>query len=231
MSRQIQDGMSSGGVAVHASELPDRRQSDRSSREFSAVLREALTLKQKPGRWPVIGRLEASRGSGLRLGQPRGLVLDAGSRGGAHGACVSPRLQEEPAESRHGLEERRRSGVREVPEVGRVLDPLVRVLAAACPQGQGAQTGEPRGLPAILVPEMQQMLRRVAWGGDRNKGVAYLEFGSGELSGAKLTVQSDLGELSVTLELPAGVPRGDWRERLEQRLARRGLNVGDVTVL
>jgi hypothetical protein len=113
-----------------------------------------------------------------------------------------------------------------------VLDPLARALAAqqfrVSQQYVAPPTSSPRSLD--LEQLFSQLVRRVAWGGDRRKGTARIEFGSGELSGATLLVEADQNELKVDLELPPGVPAEPWRERLAARLQERGFNVRELSV-
>lgn len=75
-------------------------------------------------------------------------------------------------------------------------------------------------LDALLV----RLVRRAAWGGDRRRGTARIELGSGELAGAALTVTASDGEVAVDLELPPGHSAEHWQQRLTQRLRERGFN-------
>jgi hypothetical protein len=77
---------------------------------------------------------------------------------------------------------------------------------------------------------MERMLKRIAWGGDRTHGVARLEFGEGELSGASLQIESSHGTLSLVLDLPPGVESQKWVQRLREGLAARGLSVDGFEV-
>jgi hypothetical protein len=74
------------------------------------------------------------------------------------------------------------------------------------------------------------LVRRVAWSGDRRNASVRLEIGAGELSGATLLVQADERRVRVELCTPPGVdPRG-WSERITQCLTARGLLVDEVSV-
>jgi hypothetical protein len=86
----------------------------------------------------------------------------------------------------------------------------------------------PSGAPldAALAAEV---LHRVAWGGDRRRGVARLELG-GELSGVVLVVRGEGREVALELSLPAGHQADALPERLCARLAARGLLVRELVV-
>jgi hypothetical protein len=77
---------------------------------------------------------------------------------------------------------------------------------------------------------MSRFVRRVAWSGDAHTGTARLELGAGELAGATLTIRSDRGAVTVSLELPPGVDAEKWRDRIARRLELRGLQVGGIDV-
>ena len=118
------------------------------------------------------------------------------------------------------------------------LDPMTRTLLS-----QGA-LGE-KALPAVALPHadavevasrvslehvMSRFVRRVAWSGDAHTGTARLEFGAGALEGGTLTIRSDNGAVSVSLELPPGADSREWRDRIARRLAARGLQIATIDV-
>jgi hypothetical protein len=115
------------------------------------------------------------------------------------------------------------------------IDPLLCAFAAppilaaggAVSAPQASTTGLP---PADLQTLILKLSRRVAWGGDRRRGSARIELGEGALSGATLVVHTHDNEVSVELELPPGGSAHDWQRRLSERLERRGLTVGRITV-
>lgn len=108
------------------------------------------------------------------------------------------------------------------------IDPLARVIAHSTPATESAPS--PTANPAFATDQMWRAVRRLAWGGDRQRSVAYIELGAGELNGAALTLEARGDAISIVLDLPAGVSRADWAERLADRLARRGLEVRSVEV-
>jgi hypothetical protein len=120
------------------------------------------------------------------------------------------------------------------PEEGELLDPMQRVLlhdggwarpeatAGAGGKGPGAAAG-----PALPVPTLDSLvdrfLRRVAFSGGRQRGVAHLEIGSGELAGASLTINAEGEHLELTLDTPPGVDPEPYRALLTTRLAAKGV--------
>jgi hypothetical protein len=118
--------------------------------------------------------------------------------------------------------------------VGReaTIDPMVPILVSLAARGASAATDVvPR--PDIRAPLdhlMARLVRRIAWSGNGRTGSARLELGAGELAGATLTIHADDGLVRVALELPPGVDRAAWKERISNRLGARGLQVEAVEV-
>jgi hypothetical protein len=135
---------------------------------------------------------------------------------------------------------RRRTGVD-------LLDPMARTLYChsgalglerAMPAALSS-TGSPSAAPPDTVATasrvslehvMSRFVRRVAWSGDAHTGTARIELGAGALSGATLTIHSEYGTVHVSLELPPGVDRTEWRDRIARRLWARGLQVAALEV-
>jgi len=95
----------------------------------------------------------------------------------------------------------------------------------------------PRGSDAIDVASrvsleqvMSRFVRRIAWSGDAHTGTARLELGAGELTGATLTIHAEGGAVRVSLELPPGVDRAEWRDRIAKRLGARGVQIASLDV-
>jgi hypothetical protein len=118
------------------------------------------------------------------------------------------------------------------------LDPLSRSLALpigaplpgmthAAQRGSSEPTGAGPGT-AVLVG-LEEAVRRIAWGGDRRRGVARIELG-GEHLGTTLVVQGEGREVSLSIELAPGRDAGSLPERLAARLRARGLSLRDVEV-
>lgn len=107
------------------------------------------------------------------------------------------------------------------------VDPLQRVLAHSTPAPESVTPHPVNPAPAL---ELWRAVRRIAWGGDRQRSVAYIELGAGELNGAAVTLEARGRAISLVLELPPGVASAGWAQRLAERLARRGLEVESVEV-
>jgi len=83
---------------------------------------------------------------------------------------------------------------------------------------------------ASLEDLLPQLVRRVAWGGDRRAGTVRLELGAGALAGATLLIHAEDGRVRVELRAPAGTDAAGWRDRIHDRLTARGLLVDGVTI-
>jgi hypothetical protein len=121
---------------------------------------------------------------------------------------------------------------------GTELDPLARSLAVpfgAPPPGMTPaieRSGTELPNPGAGVPELarlEEAVRRIAWGGDRRRGVARIELG-GELVGTTLEVRGEGREVSLRIELGRGRDAGSLPERIAERLRARGLSLTDVEV-
>lgn len=73
---------------------------------------------------------------------------------------------------------------------------------------------------------MPSVVRRIAWGGDKRKASVRMELGGG-LDGAVVLVHAEEGKLQVEVDGPAGEV-DQFRERITDRLRRRGLDVSEV---
>lgn len=111
-----------------------------------------------------------------------------------------------------------------------LLDPMQGLLwregGWARPDGVAAPRAA-SAAPALAAPALDSLvdrfLRRVAFSGGRQRGVAHLEIGSGELAGANLTISSEAGEVELVLDAPPGVDAEPYRALLSKRLAARGV--------
>lgn len=120
------------------------------------------------------------------------------------------------------------------------LDPLCRALASGLEwKGQSASIAqaaelisEPTAAAARVSLEqvLDHLVRRIAWSGNARAGAMRIELGAGALAGATLLVQADGPDVRVRLELPPGADAASWRERLDRRLAARGLKVTELDV-
>lgn len=190
----------------------------RNSEEFSVVMK----AKQEAGRVRFAGQV-------AELG-PTPTMSASGAAAGTEkssGSWVSAGPPAPaPEEFQRGEHDSVREDVRsEAPSPW--FDPLQRVLVHSTPPEPLAPA------PAQPTPSLDELwkgVRRVAFGGDRRRSVAYIELGAGALSGAALTVEARGETISLVLELPPGVGGVGWAERLTDRLTRRGLEVQNIEV-
>jgi hypothetical protein len=75
-----------------------------------------------------------------------------------------------------------------------------------------------------------ELLRSLAWGGDRRRGTARIELGAGRYGGTTLQVDVVGEGLCIDLEAPPGVDAAALGARLAERFAARGLRVESLTV-
>ena len=115
------------------------------------------------------------------------------------------------------------------------LDPAARQAAqlappaaAAAPQPVAVAVQEEIAPRARVSMEelLPQLVKRIAWAGDRRRGSVQLELGAGRHAGTTVTVHADAGRVRVELD---GVGADALRERIRARLARQGLDVESVT--
>lgn len=95
-------------------------------------------------------------------------------------------------------------------------------IAANALAREVAPTEAPRARVSMeeLLP---QLVKRIAWGGDRRRGAVQLELGAGKHAGTIVTVHSDAGRLRV--EVQGGPEDALLKRRIEARLVRQGLDV------
>lgn len=115
------------------------------------------------------------------------------------------------------------------------FDPMVRSLAhpvlAPPLQAPPPPAVDPAALPVVpLDTLLQRLVKRVAWGGDGRRGAARLTLGAGKLDGATVTVLSEPDGLVVEVDLPPGMDGAALCDRIEKRLADRGLPLREITV-
>jgi hypothetical protein len=121
--------------------------------------------------------------------------------------------------------------------LGELLDPLCRSLAASAGPALLAPVGAspPASPSAQIAPSLgdlavlEEVVRRVAWGGDRRSGVGRLELGGAHV-GTAITVRGTGREVALSIELARGSEAGNLPARLVERLRARGLEVTEVEV-
>lgn len=122
---------------------------------------------------------------------------------------------------------------------GSELDPLVRSLAlpllgAATPAGMMHSPGASpacASAPAASAETalLEAVVERIAWGGDRRRGVARIELG-GALAGTSIVVHGEGREVALRIELGRDADARTLPERLTSRLRARGLTITEVEV-
>jgi len=109
-----------------------------------------------------------------------------------------------------------------------VLDPLE--LALSKPSfGLTPPTPTARG-GLLLDPLVGELVRAIAWGGDRRRGAARLELGGSRFAGASVVVHAEGRELTIELDAPRHLDGVELGERLRKRLESKGLVVRAVTL-
>jgi hypothetical protein len=73
---------------------------------------------------------------------------------------------------------------------------------------------------------LPQLVRRIAWAGDRRRGTVHMELGAGRHAGSTVTVHADAGRVRVEVQ---GAEADDLRSRIQARLERQGIDVESVT--
>jgi hypothetical protein len=117
------------------------------------------------------------------------------------------------------------------------LDPSMRQTAQLAPP-LGTMTSNAESETSKLASQTRvsledlvpQLVKKIAWSGDAQRGTVRMELGAGELAGATLTVSADAGRVSVHVQTPPGTDVAAWRDRLTARLEGRGLSVESVSV-
>jgi hypothetical protein len=85
------------------------------------------------------------------------------------------------------------------------------------------------GANVAELSAIEEAVRRVAWGGDRRRGVARIELG-GEHAGSAIVVHGEGQSVALSLHSVAGARTAELAERLLERLRARGLDVTGVDV-
>jgi hypothetical protein len=125
--------------------------------------------------------------------------------------------------------------------IGDALDPAARRAAQlapppvfADPAGVPVTASPAGGDPGASVPRarvsmeelLPQLVRRIAWAGDRRRGTVQLELGAGAHSGTVITVHAEGGRVRV--EVDGAGDLSALRSRIDARLAKSGLAVEGV---
>lgn len=107
------------------------------------------------------------------------------------------------------------------------MDPLAFLTFGASSTSSAARAKEPM---AALEPLVSELLKSIAWGGDRRRGTVRIELGAGRYAGATLQVDAVGDGLRIDVEAPAGVDGAALGARLAERFEARGLRVDRLLV-
>lgn len=113
------------------------------------------------------------------------------------------------------------------------LDPLARSLAVpglsfvSASATVAAAPAQTLGVTELVA--FEEAVRRVAWGGDRRRGVARIELG-GEYAGTSIVVRGEGRDVALRVEVARGCDARDLPARLVERLEARGLRVTELEV-
>lgn len=104
-------------------------------------------------------------------------------------------------------------------------EPLERALWQLRPPAPPPPTLAPTPpvVPLSVDQLADRLLRRIALGGSRHRGTAYLEVGAGGLQGAAITVHAEGARLSIEIDAPDSEASRRWGHQLQERLRARGL--------
>lgn len=110
------------------------------------------------------------------------------------------------------------------------VDPLQLHLSIPVGGAPSPATESPSQRGAAWVDLLAaELVRAVAWGGDRRRGAARLELGGSRFGGTCVVVQADGREVTLELEAPPHVDAAELGARLRERLERRGLIVHSIS--
>jgi hypothetical protein len=115
----------------------------------------------------------------------------------------------------------------------RVIDPLELALSNP-PVGASHLPGVGTPGPDLqrsgwIDPSVAEVLRAVAWGGDRRRGAARLELGGSRFGGTSVVVHAEGREVTLELDGPRHSDAAELGARLKERLEKRGLVVRALT--
>ena len=83
---------------------------------------------------------------------------------------------------------------------------------------------------ATLEEMLPALVRKIAWGGNGQRGSVRMELGAGKLSGGTVIIHAEDGKVRVEVSTPSGADPAEWRRRIDARLREHGLDVESVEV-
>lgn len=206
-------GSRRAGDSVPSCAAPDRRNVTNCGK-FAALVRPPARPERDPP------RRGASPGT-----------AEAGSEaaGGAPGPPGEPGTRR-PSAGRGDDHEPERDLPERIEPFELALAPLAPDRATTAPRVAPAAPAPPVAPVADLEALVPKLVRRLAWGGDGRRGAARIEVGAGALGGSTITVQVDGEEVAIDLDLAPGIDAAPVEARLRDRLSRRGVRLGSLTV-
>ncbi len=205
-------------------EAPRGRHQVPEKNAFSALVRQTLGGRRPPCPLPRPSRPTAGAGTPKTTARsetdpaPEGGAADPRARRSALDADAERDAADERAPAFDPLD----PSTRQLAQLGH---PAPAPAAAPAPDPAGV-AGAPPAVPPSLEHLMPGVVRRIAWGGDKRKASVRMELGGG-LDGAVVLVHAEEGKLQVEVDGPAGEV-DQFRERITDRLRRRGLDVSEV---
>lgn len=179
---------------------------------FRALLTAAMKAQPKPAA-PPVARAPSETPRKIGEGHPKACAEDKPAPGKP---LVGPHVGEEE-------KPRAKAKAKEGDKDAELLDPSTRLTAQLAPPllTSPAAANEPVAHRARVSLEelVPQVLRRIAWGGDRTKGSVLLELASGD----KVTVHAEGGRVRLQVEGDA-----DLERRIGSRLRAAGIEVEGV---
>lgn len=109
------------------------------------------------------------------------------------------------------------------------MAPMPAAIVAQPVASTAQTTTEPRA-HATLEEMLPTLVRKIAWGGNGQRGSVRMELGAGKLAGGTVVVHADDGKVRVEVSAPSGADPAEWRRRIDARLRESGLDVESVEV-
>lgn len=170
---------------------------------------------------------------GLRAGNPKAPLLGTHTHGGPNNPPFHPHRDPReriahPEHEEDPLDPSARRAAQLAPPTAIAANPatapsLTSPAPITPPVAAGARVSLEELLPALV--------RRIAWSGDGRRGTVRLELGAGAFAGATVMVHAEQGVVRVELTAPHGVDAENFRARIADRLAARGIDLEGVEIV
>jgi hypothetical protein len=181
---------------------------------FKELIRAVATAKPVPAsaNGPVIPAADSEPAGSVDRSARRAIPATAEAGESAGGPSAGGRFAADTAETERA-------------QPAAALEPFAVLLESLGAFSATAAESRAAPLPERLASEI---VRTIAWGGDRRRGAARIELGGERFGGTKVTVEVDGDRLRLGLDAPPGVDSVELRQRLTARLERRGLSVEEA---